>query len=65
MGSHAEIKSVCVCGGGGGTGGPDLDPENSQEAICFLRNTGTYPPREAIGFNCFSREVHSSLCKMR
>ena len=38
---------------------PPLDGK-SQVAICFLRNTGTKPPREAIGpcgSNRFSREV--------
>ena len=30
------------------TGGPD-SPGKSQVAKCFLRNTGTDPPQEAIG----------------
>ena len=37
-----------VMGGSrGGTGGPD-PLEKSQVAICFLRNTGTVLPREAV-----------------
>ena len=34
--------------GRGGTGGPN-PPVKSQVAIGFLRNSGTDPPREAIG----------------
>ena len=46
---------ACPCADPGGKGGPYTPLE-----IGFLRNTGTKPPREAIGpngSNCFSREV--------
>ena len=49
----------------GGIGGLDPTPGKSQVVICILRNTGTEPPREAIGplgSNCFSREVRTALC---
>ena len=50
-------------------GGGDLTslPGKSHVAIGFLRNTGTGPPRKAIGplgSKCFSREVRSALCKI-
>ena len=53
-------------GGGGGAGGltPGL-PLVITMAIGFLRNTGTDPPREAIGplgSNCFSRVVRELRC---
>ena len=35
-------------------------PGKSQDAICSLRNTCTDLPRDAIGPNCFSREVRTA-----
>ena len=54
-------------GGGQGVWTP-LSPGKSQVAICFLRNSGTDPPWEAIGplgSNCSSREVRTTLCELR
>ena len=51
-----------------GKGAGAQDPPENHEAICFLRNTGTDPSREAIGpigSNCFSREVLTALCEAR
>ena len=58
---------VCVGGGGGWGGGLDPTPGKSQMFIGFLRNTGTDPPRQAIGHqgsNCFSREDRKTLCEI-
>ena len=40
--AHGRIPRV-------GAGGLDPTPGKSQLAICFIRTTGTDPPREAIG----------------
>ena len=44
--------------------GPDSTPGKSQVVVGFLRNTDTNPHREAIGSNCFSREVRMALCEI-
>ena len=53
-------------GGSRGRQGSERPLEN-HVAICFLKNTGTDPPREAIGHlwsNCFSMEVSMALCEI-
>ena len=54
---------------GKGTGGLDLSGK-SQVTIGFLKHSGMDHPRAALdplgkGSNCFSREVHTTLCKIR
>ena len=65
MNAIGSVQSSWVDPQGGQWGADPL--EKTQVAICFLRNTSTDPPHEAIGpfvANFFSREVHTALCEI-